>query len=113
VAFPVAVDEKRRAGLALRVDEAGRHHLAGRIDDLTGIPVHEITDRRNPVPLDADVNTTRLVAGTVQHVATADDQIELGRPRTQGERQRARGDQRENQRPHGVTIIRSLTTRRR
>ena len=60
------------------VDEARRHDSAGRVDRLPGTPRGEVADRRDTIAPDADVGAARFLARAVEHLAAADDEVELG-----------------------------------
>ncbi len=75
----VAVGQQRRARLALHVDEAGRHGQAPGIDDAARLLGGEIPDRHDAIADHAHIGAPRRLAGAVDHVAAAHDQIEATR----------------------------------
>ncbi len=67
------------------IDEAGRDHQAGGIDDRRDLAVGhcgQVSDGRNPVARDADVGRATGLARSVDEKAAADEEIEAHRPRS-------------------------------
>ena len=60
----------------MKVDEAGRHHLAPGVDDPLGRRVGQVAHGRDhPVP-DADIRVDPGVAGAVQDLGSGDEHVE-------------------------------------
>ena len=58
----------------MHVDEAGRDHLAGGIDDPIGLAAEPRPDRGDALALDGDVGRPGRAAAAVDHGATANEE---------------------------------------
>src|SRR6185312_7291916 len=66
-------DETR---VCVEVDEAGAHDLVGRVDDAGGVQVRDIaTQDGHRLALDADGGAETDVAGAVDYLAAADENV--------------------------------------
>jgi hypothetical protein len=62
--------------MTVDVDEAGRHVEAGNVEHAPALLGGDGADGRDPIAHDADVGRVAWQAGTIEHQATADDQVE-------------------------------------
>ena len=65
-------------GVAVHVDEAGRHNQAGDVDRLGGPCVYEVAYRRNAPIADRHVGHTRRAPRAVDDGAAHQEQVEVG-----------------------------------
>ena len=64
------------SAVGMKVDEAGRHHLAPGVDDPLGCGVGQVAHGRDhPVP-DADIRVDPGVAGAIQDLGSGDEHVE-------------------------------------
>src|SRR5918994_588017 len=91
-----AVHQERELRLTEHVDEAGRDHETGTVDDRLGVLATERTDGGDPVTGDAHVRVEPRGPGAVHHASAGNEEIELrsggGLCARHGEGRQARDD---------------------
>ena len=76
--------------MRMKIDQAGRHQLAGDVEQALGARRRNVGfERLDHAEADADVALAAQVLARVEHVAALDDQIELVVRSHRGERRRA------------------------
>ena len=68
--------ERRDVAMGVGVDEAGRHDVTGRVDDLARRRRSEVADGIDAPTTDPDVGAAQGRARTVDHAAVADQEVD-------------------------------------
>jgi len=89
--FGETVLDERRPRLVHHVDPARRHVFAGGVDLLTAA-AGDRADADEAAAFDRDVGANRGIAGAVEHLAAADDDVVDRHGRLCGQRQREQDD---------------------
>ena len=70
-----SVPEERAVGMRVQVDEARGHHEPGGVDHPRRVRPREIAHRHDPISPDGHVGPEPRVAGTVDDLATGDEEV--------------------------------------